>query len=395
MIYYAALLVSSAFLLFILFRVKIWWALAQAVVPAAAIYFLLGSLEGMVFWLLCAVLAVLIPLIAIPFAKPAQRKQLPLVAALVFFAALTAAKEYEISTRKLLDDPGYRAMIQSDPALKARYEASPRLSRWLAESEKYRSPRRKVVTAATAKAETQPGKTGPRISLKGESDIAVWKRAMTGLPMQEGTIKLANGASLELPGKFRFIDREALEPALELVKEPIESDVLGWVVHQDAPLTERLNAWWVEVRTLGGGHVAIGDAATASLEDLKDRAFEETSQRGRQTGQLLSFLGFPIAPWASETEAAAAWVGAYGAGGQQVSLCRSMTLGRNDQVVFAMRTRFDPEWQELCFLSVKTLARHTTFESGKTYADYSRFSDSSRGEVVDFISGARIIGKGL
>lgn len=395
MIYYVALLFSAAFLLYLLYRVKIGWAVAQAVVPFAVVYFLLGSLEGIVFWVLCGLVAGILPLIAIAFAKGNLKKQLPMVAVLVIVSAAMSAKEYEISTRLRLDDAGYRAMIQSDPALKARFESSPRLSRWLAEAEKFRGVRKRPPVKTTATV-AQESKKGAVISLKGESEIGIWKRAMTGLEAQKGSIKLDDsGATIDLPGKFGFIDRDTLEPALAIVKQEVDRDLLGWIVHDDAPLDDRLNAWWIEVRRFGGGHVAMGDAATLSADELKDLTFEETSDRAKKSGKLLSFLGFPIAPWASDAEAAAAWVGAYGADGQQVSLCRGMKLGRSDQIVYAMRTRFEPNWQELCFLSVKTLARHTRFEPGKTYTDYARFSDSSVGEVTDFISGHRVVGRGL
>ncbi|AVP96381.1 hypothetical protein C7S18_03875 [Ahniella affigens] len=395
MIYHVALLLGALFLLYLLYKVHIGWAVAEAVVPFAAVYFLLGSLEGIVFWILCGVFAAVLPLIAIAFAKGALKKQLGMVAVLVAVAAAMSAKAYEIDLRLRLDDAGYRAMIQSDPALKARFEASPRLTRWLTEAEKYRGARKRP-PVRTAQTVAQESKKGAVISLKGESEIGIWKRAMTGLEAQQGAIKLDDsGATIELPAKFKFIHRDTLEPALAIVKLELDRDLLGWIVHVDAPFDDRLNAWWVEVRRLGGGHVAMGNAATTSAQEFKDLTFEETSNRAKKSGKLLSFLGFPIAPWANDTEAAAAWVGAYGADGQQVSLCRGMALGRNDQIIYAMRTRFDPNWQELCFLSVKTLARHTRFEPGKTYADYARFSDSSTGEVADFISGARVVGRGL
>lgn len=396
MIYYIALVIGAAFLLYMLFQVKIGWAIAQAIVPFAIIYFLLGSLEGMLFWVLCGVITSILPLIALFSAKGDLKKQLAMAAVLVAISAGMSAKEYEISTRLRLDNAGYRAMIQSDPALKARFESSPRLSRWLAEAEKYRGVRKPTASDATATVAPDGGKKRTAISLKGESQIGVWKRAMKGLEARKGEIKLGDsGATIDLPAKFGFIDRETLEPALAIVQQEVDFDLIGWIVHDEAPLDDKLNAWWIEVRRVGGGHVVVGDAATASTEELKDLTFEETSDRAKKSGKLLSFLGFPFAPWASDTEAAAAWVGAYGADGQQVSLCRGITLGRTDQVIYAMRTRFDQKWQEVCFLSVKTLARRTRFESGKTYADYARFSDSSAGEVTDFITGRRVVGPGL
>ena len=61
-----------------------------------------------------------------------------------------------------------------------------------------------------------------------------------------------------------------------------------------------------------------------------------------------------------------------------------------------MRVKYDDRWQELCLLSVRTLARKTVFDDGQGYADYKRFfDDRSDVDAVDYVVGAQRIGKGL
>lgn len=227
-----------------------------------------------------------------------------------------------------------------------------------------------------------------------QNEQLAWRVAMSSLKRIEGGVDFSSqSAKLTLPQHFQFIDRKPLAVALASVRESIDKDVLGWIVHEAVPLEDRYNAWWIEVRALEQGHVALGDALEPDTKGWHDRAFEVASNEGKQSGKLLSFLGFPVEPWASQNESALAWVGSYGAGGEQVHLCHGMALGRERQIIYRMRAKYTPQWQELCFLSVRTLARKTRFDPDQTYADYTRFVDDRADfDAVDYIVGEARVG---
>lgn len=302
----------------------------------------------------------------------------------------------------MMEDPEHQQRMQTDPAYRAQFEEI--MAQHGAEAADESGDDEDESFAddddgdfedgGVREPERAPVHVAPTYS---DTEQRAWQLAMSNLPREQGRVSVPQAfATIDLPKNFRFIDGNRVGVALASVKETVDPDVAGWIVHQDTPLDDRYNAWWIEVRVIDAGHVALGNAGSGAVDEWKERAFEIASDEGKQSGKLLSFLGFPIAPWVDETGASAAVVASYGAGGDQAHLCTGLALGREKQVAFTMRAKYTEEWQELCALSVRTLARRTAFDASKGYADYTRFvDDRSQYDVVDYFIGAARVGKGL
>ncbi|MBK8284976.1 MAG: DUF2167 domain-containing protein [Ahniella sp.] len=305
----------------------------------------------------------------------------------------------------MLEDPEIQRQMAEDPEFRAEMEALTGEATASTESEDLDTSDSDFVDDGVSDSEQGVSAPAPKtpstfrsVPSYSATEQQAWKLAMGNLPRRRGTVALAgNDASIELPERMGFVDRQPLALALASSKESLDDDVIGWVVHDDAPIDDRFNAWWIEVRSLDKGHVPLGDVASADqLDRWKERAFSIASEEGKASGKLLSFLGFPVAPWVDEEAAQVAWVASYGAGGDQAHLCTGLALGRERQVAYTMRVKYDDRWQELCLLSVRTLARKTTFDAGQGYPDYTRFvDDRSNVDAVDYVVGAERIGKGL
>jgi len=302
----------------------------------------------------------------------------------------------------MMEDPEHQQRMQTDPAYRAQFEEILAQHDAEAGDDGDFEDDESFAESDDSDFEDGGGRAAERPSVSvaptySETEERAWQLSMSNLQQTQGRVPIeAAFATIDLPKNFRFIDGNRVGVALASVKETVDPDVVGWIVHKDTPLGDRYNAWWIEVRIVDAGHVALGNAASGAIDEWKDRAFEIASEEGKQSGALLSFLGFPTAPFVDETAASAAVVGSYGAGGDQAHLCTGLALGREKQVAFTMRAKYTDEWQELCALSVRTLARRTSFDASKGYADYTRFvDDRSQYDVVDYFTGAARVGKGL
>lgn len=384
-------LVFLAFVCHIWLVVRVWshagalWGLGTLFIPFVALIYILvhwseedGAKLPFFIGIALSIIAVMNPPTVSDFIDPASLDQ--------------------DQVAMMMQDPEMQRLMDEDPAFRAQMEAIAA-----------QSGQSRAATPSDSEAsadedffaeDAAPARPRPPVALVqsySATEQQGWRLAFENLPRTEGrvAIKGAN-ATIMLPDRFRFIERDRLRIALAAVQESMDPAIVGWIVHADAPIADRYNAWWIEVRALDQGHVALGDAASGDVDAWKDRAFDIASREGKASGKLLSFLGFPVAPYVDETTGTVAFVGSYGAGGEQAHLCTGLALGRERQVAFTMRAKYDDAWRELCFLSVKVLAQRTTFDPNQGFADYTRFvDDRADHDVVDYFVGAARAGKGL
>src|SRR5262249_10824582 len=122
------------------------------------------------------------------------------------------------------------------------------------------------------------------------------------LHFQTGTVVVPIAhATLALTPEFRYLDAADARRGLEqLWRNPPDPSVLGMLVPDAAPLSDRKASWAVVITYVDDGHVSDEDAAKIDydkiLKEMQDAARERNSERKRQGYPEVELIGWAQRP---------------------------------------------------------------------------------------------------
>lgn len=225
-----------------------------------------------------------------------------------------------------------------------------------------------------------------------EDEEAALRRSivLSALVPRRGRIELLAGkVVLELPPRFRFVEREGLS-GLEGEDAPSDS-TLGWIVHDSVDLAAA-GAWHVVVDRVADGYIVANESLLADDAALAQRArrvlrrFAADSRVSRP-----AMAGYAEAPAWDAQRSSVTWVEHYQApAAGELLECYAARLDRRGALVFSANAMASSR-QELCTRSVRLLAARVVHARGERYEDHGMLDLQADYDVGALVSGEYLL----
>lgn len=215
-----------------------------------------------------------------------------------------------------------------------------------------------------------------------------------GLHFQTGTVVVPIAhATLALTPEFRYLEAADAQRVLEqLWGNPPDSRVLGMLVPDAAPLSDRKASWAVVITYVDDGHVADEDAAKIDydkmLKEMQEAAHDHNAERKRQGYPEVELVGWAQRPHYDATTNKLYWAKelAFEGGHEHAlnydirALGRGGYLSLNAVARMSQLTTIETEMQKVLDM--------TQFDAGQRYADFNASTD----KVAAYGIGALVVG---
>jgi hypothetical protein len=158
----------------------------------------------------------------------------------------------------------------------------------------------------------------------------------------------AGGATLALPGEFRFATKSSLLIVARLREVSLDDETLGWAVHRDVDLADP-DAWYVEVRYRAAPALSLAPLAYAERVGVAAYLMRAV---GRADGLIEQGMLAPA--WDTQSEVATASVHAKGVDAELLDAYAIRPVAQG-ALIFVMRGS-DPSRHELGLRATRLLA---------------------------------------
>lgn len=217
--------------------------------------------------------------------------------------------------------------------------------------------------ASSAPASSAPASTGPSPrpanssreperstpTVVREPEAPSLESVTSRLSYRLGKIDLGiGGASLALPGEFRFATKSSLLIVARLREQSLDDETLGWVVHRDVDLADP-DAWWVEVRYRAAPALSLAPLAYAQRIGVAAYLMRAI---GHTEG--LAEEGVLAPTWDAQREVATASVRSHGADSDLLDAYAIKPLAQG-ALIFVMHAS-DPSRHELGLRATRLMA---------------------------------------
>ncbi len=251
--------------------------------------------------------------------------------------AAREGQQYEDYDEEEYDDAGYDDSEGADPQV----PVTPRVST--------APPARRAMPAPSAPGTSsrEPERSVPVVEREPEApslDVVASR-----LSYRLGKIELGSGgATLALPGEFRFATKSSLLIVARLREVSLDDETLGWAVHRDVDLADP-DAWFVEVRYRAAPALSLAPLAYAERVGVATYLMRAVGQ-----AEGLAEDGLLAPAWDAQSEVATASVQATSAEAELLDAYAIRPLAQG-ALIFVMRGS-DPSRHELGLRATRLLA---------------------------------------
>ena len=225
-------------------------------------------------------------------------------------------------------------------------------------------------------------------------ELAILRRNLvSSLELQRGQVELAPlPATLDVPERFRFVDRDGLESLAQAFGLYSLDDTVGMVVHESVDLIDDESPWVIWVSWYPTAHIDWGEPDGIGLEFLEALTASQASEfsaRDEDDGfEPWEFEHFAVAPQFDPQRRLITWAEAvrYRHSGDELLDCYAAHVGRRGYMLFAA-SDMGRQDEELCFRAVRLAASRLRYNEDHAYEDAGFFDADSAFELKDIVTG--------
>ena len=228
----------------------------------------------------------------------------------------------------------------------------------------------------------------------GSASATTAQEIIDGLHLQTGTVVVPIAhATLALTPEFRYLEAADAQRVLEqLWGNPPDPRVLGMLVPDAAPLTDRKASWAVVITYVDDGHVSDDDAAKIDydkmLKDMQAAVRDRNPERKSRGYPEIELIGWAQRPHYDATTNKLYWAKELAFDGRHEhalnydirALGRGGYLSLNAVARMSQLATIETEMQKVLGM--------TQFESGQRYSDFNPSTD----KVAAYGLGALVVG---
>lgn len=222
-------------------------------------------------------------------------------------------------------------------------------------------------------------------------------KKITGLKYQTGKVTIGNKlATVSIPNKFKFLDKEQARFVLESVwGNPKNDSILGmFLLKDEAPISNDFS-YAVTFSYSEEGYIKDDDAKEINYDDLlkemKSDFVEANKERKKEGFPTLELIGWASSPFYDDKEKKLHWAKEIKFEGNEVNTLNYniRILGRKGVLVLNIIS--DIQKLDLVKKDIQLILASTEFNDGKRYSDFNPSLD----EVAAYGIGGLIAGKVL